>query len=299
MKAMRFHEFGAPEVLQYEDVEQPTPGEGQTLVAVTASAFNPADNSIRAGNLKAIPIALPHIPGYDVAGTVGGRPVIGFLPMDADGAAAEYVAAPASALVDAPSSIDLADAAGLPSVALTAYQGLFDHAGLTAGQRILITGAGGTVGHYAVQLAARAGAHVIATASPSSRDAVAAAGAAEVIDHTTTDVVSAVGEQVDVVYNLAPSSPEEMAAYLGLVRDGGAIVTTTAWLPAPSDEARGVRGITEFVRSDAAQLTQLVELIDAGELTLAPTRRVALADLASVHAEAAAGTLRGKVVVLP
>lgn len=299
MKAVRFQEFGGPETLRYEDAEQPTPGEGETLVTVTASAFNPADNSIRAGNLKAIPIALPHIPGYDVSGTVEGRAVIGFLPMDADGAAAEYVAAPASALVDAPTSIELADAAGLPSVALTAYQGLFDHAGLTAGQRILITGAGGAVGHYAVQLAARAGAHVIATASPASRDAVAAAGAAQVIDRTTTDVVAAVGEQVDVVYNLAPSSPEEMAAYLGLVRDGGAIVTTTAWLPAPSDEARAVRGITEFVRPDAAQLSSLVELLDAGELTLAPTRRVALADLPSVHAEAAAGTLRGKVVVLP
>ena len=299
MKAVRFHEFGGPETLRYEDVEQPTPGEGEALVRVTASAFNPADNTIRSGNLKAIPIALPHTPGYDVSGTVDGRAVIGFLPMTENGAAAEYVVAPADALVDAPSSIDLADAAGLPSVALTAYQGLFDHAGLVAGQRILITGAGGSVGEYAVQLAARDGAHVLAIASPSSRDAVTAAGAAEVIDRTTTDVVTAVGEQVDVVFNLAPSSPEEMQAYLGLIRDGGVIVTTTAWLPAPSDEARGVRGVTEFVRPDAQQLAEIVALIDAGDLRLAPTRRVSLAELPAVHAEAAAGTLRGKVVVLP
>ena len=92
-------------------------------------------------------------------------------------------------------------------VGLTAWQALFDDAGLTAGQRVLINGAGGAVGGYAVQLAKRAGAHVIATASPRSSERVRSAGADEVIDHTTTAVTDAVAEPVDVLLNLAPHRP--------------------------------------------------------------------------------------------
>ncbi len=194
MKAVQFHEVGGPEVLQYGEVEQPTPAAGQVRLRVAASAYNAADNGMRAGFLP-IPIQLPHVPGYDVSGTVDaigegvtgltvGDAVIAFLPMERDGGAAEYVVAPAEAVVAAPTSIPLADAAALPSVALTAWQALFDDGRLTAGQRLLIVGAGGVVGKYAVQLAKRAGAHVIATASPRSADAVRAAGADQVIDHT-------------------------------------------------------------------------------------------------------------------
>src|SRR3954453_2208462 len=168
MKAVRFHEYGDPDVLRYEDVEQPVPGAGEVRIRVAATAFNPVDDGIRGGYLRdAFPVALPHIPGIDVAGTVDalgegvgnvavGDEVIGFLPMTADGAAAEYVVAPAEILAPAPTSIPLADAAALPMVGLTAWQALFDDAGLAAGQRVLINGAGGAVGGYAVQLAKRA-----------------------------------------------------------------------------------------------------------------------------------------------
>src|SRR4051812_49293486 len=197
MKAVRFHEYGDPSVLRCEDVEQPVPGRGEVRLRVAASAFNPVDDGLRGGYLQdPFPVTLPHIPGIDVAGTVDavgdgvdnvavGDEVIGFLPM-ADGAAAEYVIAPAEILAPAPTSIPLADAAALPMVGLTAWQALFDDAGLTAGQRVLINGAGGAVGGYAVQLAKRAGAHVIATPSPRSSGRVRSAGADEVIDHTTT-----------------------------------------------------------------------------------------------------------------
>jgi NADPH:quinone reductase-like Zn-dependent oxidoreductase len=164
---------------------------------------------------------------------------------------------------------------------------------------VLVNGAGGAVGGYAVQLARRAGAHVIATASPRSGEAVKSAGADEVIDHTTTRVTEAVTEPVDVVLNLAPVDPAELAALVTLVRPGGVVVNTTVWMPAPADEERGVRGIDLFVRSDAEQLSQLVGLIDGGELRVDVARRVPLAELPAVHAEAAAGTLAGKVVVLP
>ncbi|WP_033329729.1 NADP-dependent oxidoreductase, partial [Streptomyces yerevanensis] len=221
------------------------------------------------------------------------------LPMDKPGAAAQYVIAPAEILAAAPKSVPLADAAALPLVGLTAYQALFDHAKLTAGQRVLVNGAGGAVGGYAVQLAKNAGAHVIATASPRSSEAVTSAGADEVIDHTTTSVSAAVTEPVDVVLNLAPVDPAQLAALPALIRPGGVLVNTTVWMPAPSDEQRSVRGIDLFVRSDADQLAQLVALIDRGELRVDVAERVPLAELPALHARAAEGAVHGKAIVVP
>ena len=311
MKAVRFHEFGAPDVLRHEDVEVPTPGAGQVRIRVAGTSFNGVDANIRGGTMQGpIPVVLPHTPGIDVSGTVDalgagvdgvavGDAVVGFLPMTDDGAAAEYVLAPAEVLAPAPTTIPLPDAAALPIVGLTAWQALFDHGKLVAGQRVLVNGAGGAVGGYAVQLAKGAGAHVVATAGPRYGERVRADGADEVVDHTTTDVTSAVTEPVDLVLNLAPVAPEQLAALAGLIRDGGALVNTTVWMPAPSDEARGVRGIDLFVNSDAGQLAGLVQRIDRGELRVDVGERVPLAELPTVHARAAAGELPGKVVVLP
>ncbi|NAZ76237.1 zinc-binding dehydrogenase, partial [Kineococcus sp. T13] len=190
-------------------------------------------------------------------------------------------------------------AAALPSVALTAWQALFDDGELQAGQRILVNGAGGVVGKYATALARRAGVHVIATASPRSIDAVRAAGAEQVVDHTTTDLLSAVDGQVDVLLNLAPIDPERFSALVALVRDGGTVVSTTAFMTTPGDETRGVRAVTVFVRPNRERLAELVSLVDAGQLHVEVTRRIPLAELPALHAEAAAGRIAGKVVVLP
>jgi NADPH:quinone reductase-like Zn-dependent oxidoreductase len=311
MKAVRFHQYGDPGVLRYEDAEQPVPGAGQVRVRVAATSFNPVDANIRAGFMQGpIPVTLPHTPGLDVAGTVDalgadvtglrvGDNVVGFLPMTATGAAAEFVLAPAEVLTPAPTSVALADAAALPAVGLTAWQALFEHAELATGQRVLINGAGGAVGGYAVQLAKRAGAYVIATAGPSSARRVTASGADEVVDHTAADVVATVDQPVDVVLNLAPVEPARLAALPGLIRPGGVLVNTTVWMPAPGDDERGVRGIDLYVRSDADQLSNLVALVDRGELRVEVARRVPLAELPALHAEAAAGTLpSGKIVVV-
>jgi NADPH:quinone reductase-like Zn-dependent oxidoreductase len=309
MKAVRFHEFGTPEVLRYEDADQPVAAAGHVRIRVAGSAFNPADAGIRAGTLP-FEVSLPHVPGYDVSGTVDavgdgvtafrvGDPVVAFLPMTEAGSAAEYVVAPADALVTAPARIDLADAAALPSVALTAWQALFDSADLTSGQRLLITGAGGAVGGYAIQLAKRAGAYVIATASPRSRDSVTAAGADEVIEHTSSTVLDSVTEPIDVLLNLAPISPDEFAALVPLVRDGGIVVATTAWMDTPGDDSRGVRTAGVFLRADVDELAQLVALVDSGELTVDVAQRVSLSELPAIHAKAAAGEIHGKVVAVP
>jgi NADPH:quinone reductase-like Zn-dependent oxidoreductase len=317
MKAIRFHEYGDPTVLRHEDVDQPVPGIGQVLIRVAATSFNGVDGNIRAGFMQGpIPVALPHIPGIDVSGTIAalgdevtglavGDRVVGFLPMTGDGAAAEYVVAPAGILAPAPTGIDLVDAAALPTVDLTAWQALFDHAKLTGGQRVLINGAGGAVGGYAVQLAKSAGAHVIATTSARTADRAKAAGADEVItdaqesDAKEREAIDHTGvDPVDVVVNLAPIDPARLAALLDVIRPGGVLVNTTVWMPAPSDEPRGVRGIDLFVRSDAGQLAHLTGLVDSGALRVEVAQRVPLAELPSVHAQAAAGTLPGKTVIV-
>ena len=310
MKAVRFHQYGGPEVLTVDDVPAPTPGAGEVRVRVAATTFNGVDANIRAGFMQEpMPLTLPHVPGLDVSGTVDevgagvehltvGDRVVGFLPFGVDGASAEHVVAPADALAVAPTSIPLADAAALPIVGLTAWQALTEHAQLQAGQRILVNGAGGAVGLYAVQLAKAIGAHVVATASARSAELVRTAGADEVVDHTATDPVDAVTEPVDVLLNLAPITPDEFSRLAGIVADGGVVVSTTVWMPAPTDEARGVRGIDLYVRSDADQLAELVARVDAGTLRVDVGERVSLDDVPDVHARAAAGTLTGKVVVV-
>jgi NADPH:quinone reductase-like Zn-dependent oxidoreductase len=310
MKAVRFHEYGDPSVLRYEDVEQPSPGAGEVRVRVAATTFNPVDGGIRGGYLQGpFPVTLPHTPGIDLAGTVDalgegvenlaiGDAVVGFLPMTAPGAAAEQVIAPAEILTAAPTRIPLADAAALPMVGLTAWQALFDDAGLNEGQRVLINGAGGAVGGYAVQLAKRAGAHVIATASPRSAERVRSTGADEIIDHTTTEVTAAVAEPVDVLLNLARIAAEELVALVAVVKSGGVVVNTIPTIPTPGDEERGVRAVGVFVRSDAEQLSRLVALVDSGELNVDVAQHLPLAELATVHAKGDAGEFSGKVVVV-
>jgi NADPH:quinone reductase-like Zn-dependent oxidoreductase len=289
VRAIRFHEINGP--LTLDEMPVPQPGPGQVLVKVAATSFNPVEMAIRAGFL---PARLPHVPGIDVAGTVDGDPVMGFLPMDADGAAAEYAVAPADVLAPAPAGIPLADAAAIPAVALTAWQALVEHARLQPGQRILINGAGGGVGGFAVQFAKQIGATVVATASPRSTGTVKAAGADEIVDHTTTDVTTAVAP-VDVVLNLVRADEATMARLVALVRPGGVLVSTAS--PAQDDTARGVRAISMYVRGDGAQLTEISRRIAAGEITVDVTGRYPMTDLQTVYDLAAGGGIRGKVVI--
>jgi NADPH:quinone reductase-like Zn-dependent oxidoreductase len=311
MKAMRFHAFGGPDVLRYEDVERPTPGPGQVRIRVAATSFNDIDVLVRTGGRQdRAPVQLPHVPGVDVAGTVEalgpgvvdvavGDRVVGLLPVTEAGAAAEHVLAPADDLTGVPRRASLVELAALPLVGLTAWQALFDHGCLTAGQRVLVHGADGAVGGYAVQLAREVRAEVIATAGPRDAARVQGAGADLVVDLTRTDLAAVVREPVDLVLALEPVTAQQVGALLPLIRPGGVLVTTGTGVPAPCDRERGVRGIDVVVRSDADQLADLVARVGTGELVVDVARRVALADLADVHVQAAHGRLPGKVVVLP
>src|SRR5580693_5323974 len=164
MKAVRYHSYGDSGVLVYEDADRPVAGAGQVVVEVVGAAFNPVDVAIRAGFVRQVfPVTFPHIPNFDVSGVItevgegvsgwsAGDAVVAFLPMTAPGAAAEYVAAPAGLLAAAPRTVELADAAALPSASLTASQALFEQADVKPGTSVLINGAAGAVGGYAVQL---------------------------------------------------------------------------------------------------------------------------------------------------
>ncbi|MFE3173001.1 NADP-dependent oxidoreductase [Amycolatopsis sp. NPDC059090] len=311
MKAVRYHRYGGSEVLAFEEAERPAPAEGQVLVKVAGTSFNPVDLGIRAGGLQEVfPLAFPHIPGVEVAGTIAelgprtegrqvGDAVVAFLPMNADGAAAEYVLVPAEALAAAPQTVDLPDAAALPVGGLTAWQALFDDARLEAGQTILINGAGGAVGSYAVQLAHQAGATVTATSSPRTEERLREYGADRIIGHLdfASGAPIADGGPFDVVLNLVPTTPEETAALANLVADGGALVSTTT--PPPENPGRGIRTARVFVASNAGQLAELVSRVDAGTLRITVADRRPLADLPAVHDEAASGRLVGKTVLVP
>ena len=310
MKAVRYHSYGDSDVLVYEEADRPAASAGQVVLKVAGAAFNPLDVAIRAGFVQQVfPVTFPHTPNFDVAGVVdevgegvhgwsAGDAVVAYLPVTAPGAAAEYVAAPADALAAAPRAVELADAAALPSAGLTAWQSLFEHAGLQAGQSILINGAGGAVGRYAVQLAKQAGAIVTATASARSTGRVRSYGADRVIDYTAAPLPGAVaGQQFDAVLNLVRTGQEETARLAGLAADGGAFVSTT--FPDLDDAGRGVRVVSVFSRSDAAQLAELVRRVDAGDLRIDVAARRPLTELADVHDEAVAGTLAGKTVLIP
>ncbi|MGW7705673.1 NADP-dependent oxidoreductase [Streptomyces sp. NPDC054771] len=309
MKAIRFHEFGSSEVLRYEDVDRPVPGPGQVLVRVAATSFNPVDDHIRAGVLaEMIPIPLPYVPGIDLAGTVAelgadvtglevGDRVVAMLPLASAGGAAEYVLAPAESLAPAPRTIELVDAAALPLTGLAAWQTAFDLAELKPGQTVLVNGAGGAVGSLVVQLAVDAGAHVTAVDAPRHADRLRGYGAERVVGPLDLAAgPAAVGGPFQVVVNHVRVSPEQLAQLTHYVADGGVVASTAG--PIPEDPARGVRSASLWVRSDGAQLGELVAKVDAGRLQLHVADHRPVAELAAVHEDAGAGRLPGKTVVL-
>ncbi|MET7462839.1 NAD(P)H-binding protein [Nonomuraea sp. NPDC005501] len=298
MRAARIHSYGGPEVVRHEEAPLPSPGPGEVLIRVAATSFNPSETALRAGMLRAVlPVALPYTLGWDVSGTVAavGSGVTGWAPgdrvigrLDGGGTAAEYVTAPADVLAAAPSAIPLADAAAIPVAGLTAWQALFEHAQVGAGRRVLINGAGGGVGGFAVQLARHAGATVIATAGPRSAAAVRALGADQVVDYT----VEPLPGEVDAVINLAPITPDAAAELAALLRPGGVAVSITVPLPSPFSG--------HFVtRNDPAQLSRLVRLVDAGDLAVDIAESHPLAELASIHHRSETGRTRGKIILVP
>src|SRR5919202_394702 len=273
MFALRARAKGDPEGLSYEHVPMPSPGIGDVLLQVHAASFTPTELIWpstwvdRAGKARPAPIPAHEASGvvvalgYGMTGFAVGDEVYGLADWYRDGAAAGYVAAEARNLALKPTTLDHAHSAAVPLAGLTAWQALFDHGGLSAGQSVLIHGAGGGVGVFAVQLAHAAGARVVATGRAWAEELVRELGADEFVDTGCRRFEEAAGE-VDVVFDLVGGEVQERS--WAVVKPGGVLATVVA--PLEQSERRGVHGVYFVVEPDRTMLAELARRIDEGEM---------------------------------
>jgi NADPH:quinone reductase-like Zn-dependent oxidoreductase len=297
MRAVVMHETGGPEVLRLEDVPTPEPDEGQVLVRVRAASVNPIDWKNRRGGR---PVELPKILGNDISGTIEvsragglseGDEVFGFAT---GGAYAQYTLSAPLALAPKPAGVSHEQAAALPVAGLTAWQALFDRGRLERGQTVLIAGAGGGVGHLAVQFAKLAGARVIGIGSTHNRDFVLGLGADDYVDYTQQDVRDAVSD-VDLAFDAVGGETTE--TLVPVVREGGILVTIAAAPPEDAASQRGVRAEMLIMSADPERLAHIGELVEAGDIRVELSEVLPLAQVQRAHQLIESGHTRGKIVL--
>lgn len=305
MKAVRIHQYGGPEVLTYEDAPMPMVGDKDVLIRVHAASVNPVDWKIREGYLQGfLNHPLPLILGLDVSGVVQqvGSAVTEFQPGDEvfsrpdiarDGTCAEYVAVDADLVAFKPRSIDHVHAAAVPLAAMTAWQSLFDAASLAEGQRVLIHAAAGGVGSFAVQLAKWKGAYVIGTASDRNLDLIKSLGVDEAIDYRTTPFETVV-EDVDVVYDTVGGKVQQKSWQV--LKSGGILVGIVNQPDEAIAAQHNARAAYVFLQPNAAQLTEIANLIDAGVVRAIVENVFPLSEARQAHELSQSGRTRGKIV---
>lgn len=268
MKAVRMHMRGGPEKLVYEDIPKPVLSEGDALVRVYACGVSPGELSW--SPTERLPVVLGHeisgiveAPARDVREVKAGDAVYALTDFLRDGGAAEYIAVRGTDLAPKPNSLDFVQAASVPLSALTAWQALFDHGGLTNGQTVLIQGASGGVGSFAVQLARWRGARVIASDAARNADFLRRLGAEEVIDYASERFENRVSD-ADMVLDLVGG--ETLERSWGVLRRGGVLVTTVAPIPQEEGAVHGVKGVFFIVKPSRQQLTEIARLIDEGHV---------------------------------
>jgi NADPH:quinone reductase-like Zn-dependent oxidoreductase len=304
MKAVVAHEYGAPQVLKFEEVPRPEPKEDEALVRVIASSVNPADPLTLSGKYaREFGTHLPLIPGYDIAGVIEktgtnvtklkvGDAVYGYPTFG--GGWADYVTVKEWEVAAKPKSLNFVVAAGVPMGALTAWQALVDVAKLQPGQTVLIHGGSGGVGSFAIQIAKARGARVIATASTANQDLLKQLGADVAVDYTKTKFED-VAKDVDVV--LDPVGKETLARSYDVVKKGGIVMSLVA-RPDPAQlEKRGIRGTGISAHPDADDLTEIAHLIDTGKIKPIVTQILPLREAIAAQQQAATHHTRGKVVL--
>jgi len=306
MKAIVIHEYGGPEVLKYEDVPRPEPKEDQVLVRVIAAGVNPVDGMIRSGMFaKYEKAAFPMIPGDDIAGVIEkvgskitkfkpGDPVFAYIGLKNGGGYAEYALATEREAAPKPKSLTYVEAAAVPIVALTAWQALIDTAKLSAGQTVLIHGASGGVGSFAIQIAKARGAKVIATASSANQDLLKQLGADVAIDYTKTKFED-VAKDVDVV--LDSVGKDTLARSYGVVKKGGFIVTLVARIDQAELDKHGIQGASLSVEPNSNELTEIGKLIDEKKLSVIVSQTFPLSEARKAQEQVATGHTRGKIVL--
>ncbi|PKV77517.1 NADP-dependent oxidoreductase [Nocardia fluminea] len=306
MRAIGQDTFGGPEVLRVIEVDKPTPGPAEVLIRVHAAGVNPTDSWHRgSGGLFGAITPL----GWDVSGVVEavGLGVTRFAPGDevfgmprlpsAAGTYAEYVTSPARHLARKPSNLSHVEAAALSLVALTAWQALVDTADVRPGQRVLIHGAAGGVGHVAIQIAKARGAYVVATARAGNHDFVRGLGADEVIDYTATDFVAA-ARDIDVVVDTVGG--EYGPRSLRTLRPGGILVSLASPAEAALAEVArplGLRAGFMIVEADGAGMRAIAELAEAGALRVEVDTVLPLELVSKAHEISDNQRTRGKIVL--
>lgn len=311
MKAVRFHTYGEPDVLVYEDVPKPEPAAGEVLVKVHATSVNPIDWKIRAGHLRGFrDYPLPFILGWDVAGVIAsvgagvtqwkpgdeiyGRPDIG-----RNGAYAEYIAVREGELARKPKTLDYIHSAAIPLAGLTAWQALFDAAGLKPGQKVLIQAAAGGVGHLAVQFAKLKGLYVAGTASGRNQEFLKSLGCDLPINHETTRFEDVAHDFDAVIESLGG---EVRNRSWKVLKKGGILVALIG--PPPSEEeakAHGVRAAIIWAQTKPDQLTEIARLADSDSASGRVRPEIAavfpLRDAAQAHKMSETEHVRGKIVL--
>jgi NADPH:quinone reductase-like Zn-dependent oxidoreductase len=312
MRTIAVKTFGGPIAL----IDLPTPEivAGEVLIRVRAAGVNPFDWKVAHGALEdQMKHRFPLILGFDAAGVIErvgadvtqlaeGEEVYGYLfkPVIGDGTYAEYVGAPATIVAKKPVTVGFAEAAALPTPGLTAMD-LVDTVDTREGETILIVGATGGVGSYATQLAARRGAHVIATARQTNEELVRRLGAAETIDHTTEDLVDAVRMAqpggIDAVIDVV-SDREALGRISTLVNEGGRLASSVYAADVEGLARRGIVAMNVSMQPDARRLGELSRMVDAGELSVTLDRTFPLEKAAEALEERRTGHVRGKIALL-
>jgi NADPH:quinone reductase-like Zn-dependent oxidoreductase len=311
MRAVSFAQYGPPDVLRLSDRPAPEPGPGQVLIRVAAAGVNPADANLRSGSLRWVArTRLPFVPGSDVAGTVAalgpgvsgrtvGERVFAMTPVDAGGGYAELVAVRAADVAPAPATLTSEQAASVPLAALTALTALRDRGRLEKGRSVLVVGAAGGVGSFAVQIGQILGAHVVAAAGAGSAGLLHDLGADEVLDRSVDDGLDARG-RYDVVFDAVGVHP--FGRMRPALRRTGVAVTVSPRrgnpLAAGLSRMRPGPALTGFlVRPSGPDLAVLAGWADAGLLRPVIERCYALHEAADAHRRIETRRTRGKLVL--
>jgi NADPH:quinone reductase-like Zn-dependent oxidoreductase len=302
MRAVRIHKFGGPEVLQLDDIPRPEAAGGKLLIRVAAASVNPVDYKIRRGGYprvgeKDLPVTL----GRDVAGRLEtaapgfdqGAEVYAHLDW-ADGGYADYALCAPSGVAAKPTTLSMVEAAAVPLAATTAWQGLFDHGQLKAGQRVLIHGASGAVGAFAVQFARVAGAYVIGTASGDEIPRLRRLGASEVIDYKAQRFEQVVSD-IDLVFDLVGGETQQRS--FAVLKRGGALISSVAAPDAAKAAQAGVTAKVYGAAPNAGQLSKIAQLIDSKQVEVTVAKVFALDAAAEAHRCLEEAHPHGKVVL--
>jgi NADPH:quinone reductase-like Zn-dependent oxidoreductase len=305
MQAVRIHRFGGLEVMALEEIDRPNPSANEVLIKVFAASVNPVDAKMREGKYPVVTEKdLPYVLGRDVSGQIAaagdnvstfliGDDVFAFLSPE-HGGYEEFVLARVDEVAAKPKSLDQVGAAAVPLAGITAWQGLFDHGGLRQGQRVLIHGGAGGVGHFAIQFAKAKGAWVASTVSTSDKEFVSDLGADQVIDYKSEKFEDLV-EPVDLVFDLIGGETQERS--FSVVKSGGALIST---LQEP-DKARAadqnIRVGRYTAQPNGAQLQEIADLIDEGKVKVVVADIFELREVAEAQAALKDQHLRGKVVL--